>query len=140
MLGRLKFLHRDKKWWQACRKVTDFCDQQVDKAFARKAARENKESAHQDEKKNQRLQLIDEMVEESDDRLDLRSQILAVFSPAHDGAAVTLSNAFFHICRQPEVWEKLRAEILPTKAQLLTYELLNSYKYLDHVLRESMMP
>ena len=140
MLGRLKFLHRDKKWWQACTNVTDFCNQQVEKAFVRKAIREGKEPADLEERKDQRLRLVDEMAKESQDRLDLRSQILAVFSPADDGAAVTLGNAFFHISRQPRVWEKLRVEILPSKAQPLTYELLNSYKYLDHVLRESVLP
>ena len=77
------------------------------------------------------------MAKETQDPYDLRSQMIGVFSPAHDGAAVTLSNALFHIARRPEEWAKLRAEILPTKEEPITYELLRSYKYIENTLRES---
>jgi cytochrome P450 monooxygenase len=71
------------------------------------------------------------------ERFTLRSHILSVFSPAHDGAAVALSNAMFHLARYPEVWDKLRSEIMPTSNESLSYELVNSYQYLNWVLRES---
>ena len=63
--------------------------------------------------------------------------MVGVFSPAHDGAAVTLSNALFHLARRPEEWAKLRAEILPTKDEPITYELIRTYKYVENTLRES---
>jgi cytochrome P450 len=77
------------------------------------------------------------MAEETQDSLTLRSLVISVFSPAHDGAAVTLSNAMFHLARRPAVWSKLREEVQATKGQELTYELLNSYKYLQWVFKES---
>ena len=143
MLGKLKVLHRDKAWWSACRTVTDFCDQRVEKALARQRLRQETEKPDGSRElgyfqdKSEKLRLVDEMANKTQDPLDLRSQILAVFSPAHDGAAITLGNLFFHLARRPNIWKKLRAEILPTKEAPLTYELLKSYRYLDHVLRES---
>ena len=129
MLKPFKFLHRDKKWWEACKLITDYADQHVKKALQR--LRERKESD------TGPLRLVDEMARDTQDKLTLRSHIISAFSPAHDGAAITLSNAMFHIARHPDVWEELRREIEATKDEPLSYALLNSYKYLSQVLKES---
>ncbi|OCL14662.1 cytochrome P450 [Glonium stellatum] len=92
MLGRFKFLHRDKEWWKACKTVTDFADRHVEKAIARV---EKGEVAGKD---SNYLRLVDEMAKDTQDRLTLRSHILSVFSPAHDGAAIALSNITFTDC------------------------------------------
>ncbi|KAF1955638.1 cytochrome P450 [Byssothecium circinans] len=103
MLGRLKFLHLDKRWWEACKQVTDYADTHVEEALRR---REKRGERVQGERK-ERLRLVDEMAEETQDRVALRSLVISVFSPAHDGAAITLSNAMFHIARNPLVWRRL---------------------------------
>ncbi|KAF2190062.1 cytochrome P450 [Zopfia rhizophila CBS 207.26] len=134
MLGkRFVFLHRDKKWWDSCEMVNKFLDERVDEALVR--LEEGEVSPLEGGKG--RLRLIDEMAKATQNRLTLRFQLQNVFTPAHDGAAVTLSNAFFHLSRHPDVYAKLRAEILPTKDLPITYELLNSYQYLKRVYRET---
>jgi cytochrome P450 len=127
----------DKRWWETCKQVTDYADMQVDKALEQRSQRSQKTSGGEKEQKKERLKLVDEMAEETQDRLTLRSLVISVFSPAHDGAAVALSNAMFHIARHPSVWRKAREEILPTQHQELTYELLNSYKYVQSIFKES---
>lgn len=107
-LGRLSVLHRDKKWFEACKKVTELCDKYVDEAISRV------EKGKERHTEKNRLRLVDEAAGITKDRYTLRSLIMSVFSPAHDGAAVALSNAFFHLARHPQIWDKLRAEILPT--------------------------
>lgn len=132
MLGpKLRFLHRDPKWWSDCDIVNEFLDKHVDAALERRSKENGKvaEESH--------LRLIDEMAKVTQDRLTLRFQMQNVFTPAHDGAAITLSNAFFHLSRNPEAWAKLRAEILPTKDRDITYELLKTYRYLKNVVRET---
>lgn len=134
MLGpKLRFLHRDPKWWKDCDTVNDFLDNLVDKALAR---RESGKNTLTDGGK-QTLPLIDQMAKATQDRLTLRFQMQNVFTPAHDGAAITLSNAFFHLSRNSAAWEKLRTEILPTKDLTITYELLQTYRYLKNVIRET---
>jgi cytochrome P450 len=132
-LRALKFLHRDKRWWEACKHITDFVDTHVDRALKQSDGRET----DPDTKDEQRLRLLDEMARETQDRLTLRSMAINVFSPAHDGAAVALSNSIFHIARNPSIWAKLRKEIDVDTDRELTYDVLNSYKYLSWVLRES---
>ncbi|KAH7125253.1 cytochrome P450 [Dendryphion nanum] len=95
ILGRLKIFHRDKKWLEACKQVTDFCDKCVDEALSRNEEGKERRTEHN------RLRLVDEAAKATKDRYTLRSLILSVFSPAHDGAAVALSNAFFHLARSP---------------------------------------
>ncbi|PVI00779.1 cytochrome P450 [Periconia macrospinosa] len=95
LLGRLRFLHRDAKWYDACNTVTNFCEERVKEAMGRL----KKGEARRTEKN--RLRLVDEAAKLTTDRYTLRSLILSVFSPAHDGAAVALSNVFFHLARHP---------------------------------------
>ncbi|KAI1269178.1 cytochrome P450 [Xylariaceae sp. FL1019] len=129
----LRFLHRDPKWWAACDTVNQFLDERVNEALARV-----KESPNaQLEKSGSQLRLIDEMARVTQDRLTLRYQMQNIFTPAHDGAAVTLSNAFFHLSRNPNAWSKLRDEILPSKYLPITYDLLKTYQYLKNVIRET---
>jgi cytochrome P450 len=137
VLGRLKFLHRDEKWWKACKEVTDYADKHVDLALERL---ENNKIQGQTRPEPDRIRLVDEMARDTQDRVTLRSHIISVFSPAHDGAATVLTNVFFHLARHPEIWQKLKKETEPTKDESLTYELLNSYQYLEWVLKESESP
>lgn len=81
--------------------------------------------------------LVDEMLKETDDRLYLRYQLLHVFVGARDTPAVAVSDVFFQLARLPEVWGKLRAEVLAIR-EPLSFELFKSMKYLQNVLRESM--
>lgn len=131
MLRRLRFLHRDPKWYAACKLVTGFCDQRIEEAMIRVKKGEERRT------ERDRLRLVDEAARLTTDRYTLRSLVLGVFSPAHDGAAVALSNIFFHLSRNPNVWTKLRAEIMQDVSNPITYERLNSYTYLKKVFRES---
>jgi cytochrome P450 len=123
---------RDEDWQNNCDLILSYIDNRIEEAITR-VSLESKKSA--DELKD--LRIIDELVKATDDRFSLKYLVLSIFSPAHDTVAVTLSNAFFHLARNPKVWAKLRSEILSAGSQPLTYELLNSFKYLNWVLRES---
>ncbi|KAI0395498.1 cytochrome P450 [Xylariaceae sp. FL0594] len=131
---RLRFFHRDPKWRADCDTVNAFLDQRVDEALERLKKKRSAGEVDQDER---RLCLLDEMAKVTQNRLTLRFQMQNIFTPAHDGAAVTLSNAFFHLSRKPEAWQKLRDEVLPTKSAPITYELLKTYRYLKNVIRET---
>ncbi|KAF2440212.1 cytochrome P450 [Karstenula rhodostoma CBS 690.94] len=112
VLGRFKFLHRDAKWWKACDVVTDYADKHVDRALQRL---KDRETHSQSKPVPGCIKLVDEMARDTQDRLTLRSHILSVFSPAHDGAATVLTNVVFHLARHPGVWERQCVEttILP---------------------------
>lgn len=66
------------------------------------------------------------------DRVVIRDQLVGVLLAGRDTTASTLSWTFYELARHPEVYQKLRAEILntvgPTSAP--TYEHLKNMKYL----------
>jgi cytochrome P450 len=125
---------RTKEYYTWCKTVLDYIDDRIDEASMRVADPEN----HTLDSKQVRI--VDELWKTTKDRYSLRYLILGIFSPAHDTVAITVANAMFHLARNRECWIKLRAEILPTATRPLTYDLLNSYKYLTWVLRESQLP
>lgn len=77
------------------------------------------------------------MAKQTDNRDDLRQQILHVFLAGHDSSAVTTGNAIFHLSRNPEVWKKLRSEILSEGEKPLTFESLKTLHYLQYIIKES---
>lgn len=80
--------------------------------------------------------MLHELVKDTQDRRFLRDQLLNVFLPARDSSAIGLSDLFFNLARHPEVWRKLRSEVLKIN-QPLTFDLLKSMKHLQCVLKES---
>ncbi|KAF2009398.1 cytochrome P450 [Aaosphaeria arxii CBS 175.79] len=111
ILGRFKFLHRDRTWWNACQEVTDYADTHVEAALLRQKTITNKDGTTD---QSAPLRLVDEMAKDTQDKVTLRSHIISVFSPAHDGAAVTLTNAMFHLARNPTAWEPHRLTTIAT--------------------------
>ena len=123
---------RSREHYKGCQDVWDYIDARIDEAYSRKSGSENKPPSE-----TKHVRIIDELVKVSQDRISLRFLILSIFMPAHDNVAVALSNAFFHLARNPESWTKLRTEIISKASERLTYDLLGSFKYLNWVLRES---
>ena len=133
-LGPLRFLHRDQKWLDSIRVVHDQVDIYIDRAM--KNARESKDDPEVADQTPERYVLVNEMAKQTHDRLDLRSQILAVFMPGRDSTAHALSNVFHVLARRPDVYSKLREEVLQYKDTELSFELLKSMKYLQWILNE----
>lgn len=129
LLGpKLRWLYRDPKWYRDNDTVLSFIDQRVDQALERR---------EEGDVGDGHVRLIDEMLKITQDRLTVRFQAQNVFTPARDGATITLSNAIFHLSRNPNAWANFREEILPTKDSEITYELLKIYRYLENTIRET---
>lgn len=75
------------------------------------------------------------------DRTVLRDQLVAVLLAGRDTTASTLSWTFYELARNPEVWEKLREEIVQTVGteRAPTYADLKGMKYLQ-VCLPSLFP
>ena len=133
-LGPLRFLHRDQKWIDSIKIVHERIDRYIERALHSAHSFEEKMSSESE--KADRYVLIDEMAKQTDDKLDLRSQILTVFMPGRDSTAHALSNVFHVLARRPDIYQKLRQEVLAHKDEYMTFELLKSMKYLQWILNE----
>jgi cytochrome P450 len=77
------------------------------------------------------------MAEETGDRVFLRNQILQGLIASQDTTSSLLGNVFFLLARHPDVWRKLRSEVLSV-GEKLDYNTLMGMEYLQMVLKEGM--
>jgi len=115
--------------------VHTYVEKQIDKALEREKQR--KILGQAEDESRERYILLQEMVKQTQDKLDLRSQIISVFMPSRDTTAFLVSNAFHALARNRNIWEKLRKEVIAVGNQPLTFELLKSIKYLQWIINET---
>ena len=140
-LGPLKFLFRDSKWPRSCEITHRFADYYVDKALQWRQERMHLEKMQSTggELKDHRQQhiLLHGMAEQTEDRTELRNQILQALMAARETTSVLISNVFFLLSRRPIVWQRLRREVLLLEDHQITLDTLQNMKYLRNVLNES---
>ena len=132
------FLHRDPDFTQACKTTHRYVEHFVQNAITRhKQDFEEKETFSNT--KAERYIFLDELVKETDNITELRDQLLNVFLPGHDSTASLLSSTFFNLARKPDIWKKVRKEVLSLGNIELTYEVLKNMTYLRSVLNEGLL-
>ncbi|EEP81631.1 conserved hypothetical protein [Uncinocarpus reesii 1704] len=140
-MSKWLWLFRWKVWFSAIDVVHDFIDRQVDRAYSERAdaAKGQKQSSFGVELKPERTDLLWSMVGNvPEDRERLRSEMLLLFVPNNDTTSIFISNVFWNLARYPEVYAKVREEVLSIGENApLTYEALRAMKYLDAVLNET---
>lgn len=120
---------RDKKFWQASKIVRDFVDGYIDRAVLRCDSKSPE--------KRRKYILADELVRTTNDKGDIRNQLLNTFLAAHDTTAVLMTNVFFNLARNPEVYNKLRKEVLQIDPKEASFDELKSLPYLRNVVTET---
>ena len=132
-LSKWLWLSKWKTWNAAIEVVHEFIDNKIDKTYKEKAEKVTKSS------KPERTDLLWTMVGNlPEDRERLRSEMLLLFVPNNDTTSIFISNVFWNMARHPEVYRKVREEVLAVGEDTpLTYETLRTMKYLDAVLNES---
>lgn len=99
--GHLLFLRgRDVQWHQDIATIFATVDGFIDKA----AARQHSASP--------RFSLVEHYVDEINDKAAVRSQLMSVFFGSRDQISISMSLLMFALARHPEVWLKLRREVL----------------------------
>ncbi len=141
-LGNLMFTHRDKKFRESCDTVHAYADKFVAQALEYRRSQD----ALPDEKKEreegggrQKYVFLNELAKDTSNPILLRDQIVNMLLAARDTTAGLLAFVFFMLARRPDVWDKLRADVLEHYCEPLTYEALMDMKYLRFVVNESML-
>jgi cytochrome P450 len=138
-LSSFLFLHRDKEWLAACKRIHSFLDAYIDKAYDQlRGMKLGKPALYGDGRpRNDFLWTIAGQVP---DRLELRTQLTGVWIPSNETTSILVSNTLFALARHPDVVIKLRKEILEYGDQPLTFTGLRSLTYLRWVINESKIP
>ncbi|RDW58348.1 hypothetical protein BP5796_12278 [Coleophoma crateriformis] len=108
-LGWFARFHGSKEFSDACKFVHAFVDKFVEKAL--KAKLEEKVRFDAEGQKKEKYIFLDELVQATEDPIQIRSELLNILLAGRDTTAGILSNLFFVLARRPEIWTKLRTEV-----------------------------
>jgi cytochrome P450 len=140
MLGRFAFLLKgsEKQCKKTCAEVHAIIDGYIDEEMELQAKLKTQgKELDTDGDSAYGYVLLRELVKQTDDKEYIRSELANIFFPARDTAAMLTRNVIFMVARRPEVWDKLRAEVLAIGDAELTFELLKTLKYTHAVMNES---
>lgn len=135
-LGIFAHMVPQRAFYRSVRKLHAFTDAHVDKALEQRRAQ--KELGGDGTSDTGRFIFLKELARVTDDRLLLRDQLLAIFLAGRDTTAALLSNLFFVLAREVEVWKQLREEIYPLNGRKPTLDELKGLKYLGFCLNETL--
>jgi cytochrome P450 len=128
ILGRLRFLVPRGKLDKAVQPSHKFLEFYINKAF------EEKDDAEILETKS--ASLLEGLVHRTDDKAEIRNQMLQNLMASTDTISILISNTVFLLSRHPDVWKQLRDEALSNPVDPPTIASLNSPGLLRNVLFE----
>ncbi|MCJ1251528.1 hypothetical protein MMC30_008763 [Trapelia coarctata] len=129
LLGRLRILiWWDRSYGRLAQRVHAVIDKYIDEALV---GQKEEPLLHRPQRS-----MLDEFLVTVKDRAEVRNHLLNIFLPARDGTAIGLSGVCFLLARNPQIWRKLRAEVLLIKGPV-TYSVLKSLNYMRWVINES---
>ena len=133
-LGIFANLVPQRAFYRAVKKVHMYMEAHVDRAIQQ---RHLQAGGEKDEHKDaSRYIFLNELAKLTDDRLVLRDQLLGIFLAGRDTTAALLTNLFFVLAREPEVWKQLHEEISSLDGRKPNLDELKGLKYLGFCLNE----
>ncbi|MCJ1250812.1 hypothetical protein MMC30_008040 [Trapelia coarctata] len=129
--GMFAFFFKDRQLEADIKTVHAFVDDFVQKGFLHKQAPDA-------EKAEGRYVFLHALVKQTDNKVQIRSELLNILLAGRDTTASLLSNVWWEISKRPDVWAKLRAEVDALGGQKPTFEQIKDMKYLRAVLNESL--
>ncbi len=79
-----------------------------------------------------------ELLDQTTDKVKIRSELLNVLVAGRDTTAALLSNVWFELSKRAGMWAKLQQEVSTLHSQHPTFERLKEMKYLRAFLNESL--
>lgn len=100
--------------------------------FVQKALREHRPGA-----KNQSYVLLQALVEDVKDPIQIRDELINILIAGRDTTASLISNVFFVLSRRPDIWRKLREEVLRQfEGRLPKFDRIPQCKYVRYTINE----
>lgn len=138
-LRPFRFLCRDSRWPESCKKTHEFGEKYVTKALNYRCEfLSNNGHSREFSDKQRRPILLYAMAEQTEDQTELRNRILQALMAAQETTAVLISNVFFLISRHPLVWQQPRTEVLALGERALDIDVLQKMGYLRNVIHEGI--
>ncbi|KAF2758176.1 cytochrome P450 52A12 [Pseudovirgaria hyperparasitica] len=136
--GDLYWLLQGPAFRKACAQCHTFIDHYVHKALT-----ETPPDAPEQQRPDERYIFLRALVRDTRDPLELRHQLLSILLAGRDTTGGLLSWVFYLLVQHPDVFQKLRAEVLAhfgtyAAPRNITFAGLKGCGYLQHVLAETL--
>ncbi|KAF4629656.1 hypothetical protein G7Y89_g8490 [Cudoniella acicularis] len=124
------------KYRQACKDMQSFAARYVNAALDDTA--KGSSSGVKDEKK--RTALLYALLDDTQDPIELRDQILQLLIGGRNTTATLISNILMFLARSPDQWVRYRAEVLQSfkPGTIPTFEELRACKILTYIMYEAL--
>lgn len=138
-LGDLFWLYNPPSFRKNCRICHDFIDEYVRIALSKPIHEAEKVSG-----KKQKYILLDELVKVTRDPLEIRANLMNILLAGRDTTASLLGFFFARLARHPEVFKRLRREVVSVfgdafnPGQELGFASLKNCSYLQYCLNEAL--
>lgn len=138
ILGAFANIVPQRAFYRAIKKIHSYVNSHVDKAIQ---LRQSQKSAEKDDINDHgKYVFLRELVKVTDNRAILQGQLLGIFFAGRDTTAALLTNFFFALARNPDVWQRLREEITSLlHGREPTVDELKKLKYLHFCMIESQI-
>ena len=129
LAGPMRVFIPEAKWKASCSVVNRFIDYHVDTVLKDKhKALLNLQPGHRS--------LLQCLVEQTDDKVEIRNHIIQGMMAAQDTTSVLISNTLFLLSRNQTAWDGLQQEVLDLDSPQLTFDRLKSMSLLRNILYE----
>ncbi|KAM3066189.1 hypothetical protein ACMFMG_012149 [Clarireedia jacksonii] len=136
LLGRLRILAPKAKWLAAIKTTHRFIDYYIDQSINIQSGKKLSTTPGSSSKKARTL--LENLILQTQDRVEIRHQILQGMMASQDTTSVLLSNTFFLLSRHPKIWARLRDEILLGDTEGFSFDSLKSLNIVQSILKESL--
>ncbi|KAJ5205297.1 Cytochrome P450 [Penicillium cf. griseofulvum] len=139
-VGRFAMFYRRKEFLRAVRDTRGYIDRFVQKTIDYRLAVNSGWEVDQDVKRltDSRYIFSHELSKQTLDKTNMTDQILSIIFAGRDTTASLLGIVFFYLARRPDVWDRLRNEIIALDGEKPSFEVLKSMTYLTWVLNETL--
>lgn len=135
MLGYLYYLTPRGEARRAIKYAHNAVEGWVKQAMAQKKSADLAEKAKD---RGERYVFVNELARHEEvDAVRVRDETLNILLAGRDTTASLLSNLWFNLAREPEVFKKLQAEVDELNGEQPSYESLRNMKYVKYTVQES---
>lgn len=117
------------------KKAIEVCHTYIEK-FVEDALRFRQELDAEKAAGTEKYYFIQEVAKQTTDKKRIREELINILLAGRDTTASLLSNMFFEISKQPQIYAKLREEVASMEGRTPTYQELRNLKYVKWCLNE----
>jgi cytochrome P450 len=136
-LGKIIALIPNKKYKDSIQFIHQYVGSYVDEAFeSGKAKLKPEDDGGQDSQEEPKYVFLHELAKSGVDKKKIRDELLNVLFAGRDTTASLLAYTFYILARRPDVFQKLRTEVMTLEFERPNFEQIKSMKYLHYTLNE----